>query len=55
MFTVSFITKTYKDKKNQGLDPFTVVIPGRNRKTTARTDNAIVMKAKKDPRISLRY
>ena len=40
---------------SEGQDPFKVVIPGRKRKTTKRTDNAIVLKAKMNPRISLRY
>ena len=38
-----------------GQDPFKVVIPGRNRKTTPRLDRLIVMQAKKNPRITRRY
>ena len=49
------IIKTYKKKKALGLDPFEVIKPGRNRKTTARTDRDIVIKAKKNPRATLRY
>lgn len=49
------IIKTYKKKKSLGQDPFKVVIPGRKRKTTPRTDSAIVRMAKKNPRITRRY
>ena len=47
--------QTYKKKKEAGQDPFEVVIPGRKRKTTPRTDNVTVRMAKKNPRITLRY
>ena len=50
--SVQTIIKTYLKKKSEGLDPFEVVRPGRNRKTSARADCDIVVKAKKNPFIT---